>query len=100
MLAYKASNIPDAASSDSAQKPKSVKVVYLGGKMVTTTTTVTLPPQNNDPVFDSRCLFFMGLHQGDQGPMLSFLKYFRRKILQKYWRFLLKLLLVFAKLRS
>jgi hypothetical protein len=31
------------------------------------------------------------------GPMLWFFKYFRRKILRKYWRFLLNLLLVFAK---
>jgi hypothetical protein len=30
--------------------------------------------------------------------MLWFLKYFRRKIWQKYWRFLLKLQLVFAKI--
>jgi hypothetical protein len=33
-----------------------------------------------------------------QGPMLRFFKYFRRKVWRKYWRFLLKLLLVFAKI--
>jgi hypothetical protein len=31
------------------------------------------------------------------GPMLRFLKYFCPKIWQKYWRFLLKLLVDFAK---
>jgi hypothetical protein len=44
-----------------------------------------------------RCLVFDQI-AADLGPMFLFLKYFRRKIEQKYWRFLLKLRLVFAKI--
>jgi hypothetical protein len=40
---------------------------------------------------------FLGANQGDQGPMLWFFKYFRRKIRQKGWHFWLKTKLNYAK---
>jgi hypothetical protein len=40
------------------------------------------------------------LDQGDQGPMLWFFKYFRRKIQRKNWRFWLKTKLNFGNFWS